>query len=414
MWSQWATGHAGTGWALARAGRRLAGRTRLARLVTATAAAVALLVLDGHGASTASAMGKLRNALSSAPGRGSASRTVALRSAASGLPPFFTDSVLTGDGPWIYQVRDAADGRVTGEDNRLYLITNATAALAGDRSYLVAVSGPIACLTRFYLLRITTTGKPEALRQLPVPAIPEEVWSLAATPDGKTIAYAASGCEKGSRGFLAVTSVTTGKTREWSDVNLGGVSTGNLQLQGNLSLSANGSLLGFAAATGELPLHWSFRVLQTSEPAGQASSRSRIVAGLSPPAPTDGISAAISADGQTLYTCQQAGTIKASADHLTAYSIATGKRLRNLGTLRGPGLPEGDLAEQTCVLSRDASGQYLLVAYGITYGGPSADTPTLRLARLDLATSKITRFTIELPSAVQAPMLLPMGADIAW
>jgi hypothetical protein len=54
------------------------------------------------------------------------------------------------------------------------------------------------------------------------------------------------------------------------------------------------------------------------------------------------------------------------------------------------------------------------VAYGITYGGPSADTPTLRLARLDLATCKITRFTIKLPSALQAPMLLPMGADIAW
>jgi hypothetical protein len=37
-----------------------------------------------------------------------------------------------------------------------------------------------------------------------------------------------------------------------------------------------------------------------------------------------------------------------------------------------------------------------------------------RLARLDLATSKITRFTIKLPSAVQVPQLLPTGANIAW
>jgi hypothetical protein len=404
MWSQWPTGHAGICWALAQAGRRLAGRTRLVRLATATAAAVALLVLGGHSAGPASASGKLRPALNSAPARGSA----------GGLPPFFTDSVLTGDGPWIYQVRDAANGQLTGEDNQLYLKADATAALAGDRTYLVAVNAVTSCLTRFYLLRITTTGKPEALSQQPVPAVHELVWSLAATPDGKTIAYAASGCSKGSRGFLAVTSVTTGKTRRWSGVNLGGVSTGNLELEGNLSLSVNGSVLGFAATTGQQPLHWSFRVLQTSGPAGQASSRSRIVAKLSPPAVSDGASAAISANGQTLYTCQQVATSKTSADQLSAYSITTGKRLRNLGTLRGPGSPQGDLAGQSCVLSRDASGRYLLVAYGITYGGPPADIPTLRLAQLDLATCKITRFTIKLPSAEQAPQLLPMGASTAW
>jgi hypothetical protein len=423
MWSQWPTGNAGMWRALAHAARRLTGGTRLVRLVTATAAAVALLVLEGHGASTASAIGKLRPASSSAPGRGSASyaagrgsasSATADQSAAGGLPPFFTDSVLTGDGPWIYQVRDGANGQLTGEDNQLYMKANATAALAGDRTYLVAVDAVTSCLTRFYLVRITATGKPEALGQQPVPPVHEEVWSLAATPDGKTIAYAASGCSKGSRGYLAVTSVTTGKTRRWSGVNLGGVSTGNLELQGNLSLSADGSVLGFAATTGELPLHWSFRVLRTSAPAGQASSRSRIVASISPAAATDGASAAVSADGQILYTCQQVGTGKTPPDQLTAYSIATGKRLRNLGTLRGPGFPQGDLAEQTCVLSRDASGRYLLVAYGITYGGPSADTPTLQLARLDLATSKITQFTIKLPSAVQAPQHLPGGADIAW
>src|SRR5580658_8582101 len=128
MWWQWPTGNAGMWRALAQAGRRRAGGTRLVRLVTATAAAVALLVLEGHGASTASAIGKLRPASSSAPGRGSASyapgrgsasSATADRSAAGGLPPFFTDSVLTGDGPWIYQVRDAANGQLTGEDNQL-------------------------------------------------------------------------------------------------------------------------------------------------------------------------------------------------------------------------------------------------------------------------------------------------------
>jgi hypothetical protein len=337
---------------------------------------------------------------------------VTARTASSGPPPFFINSVLTGDGPWIYQVHDAATGRLTGEDNELYLRTAATAALAGDRTYMVAVLAPTSCLTRFYLLRITTKGKPEALRRLPVPAVPGLVWSLAATPDGKTIAYAASGCVKGSHGFLAVTSVATGRTRRWSGVNLGGVSTGSLALEGNLSLCANGRVLGFAATTGEMVLHWSFRVLWASAPAGPAGARSRIVA--SPPAGRAGASAAISAHGRTLYTCQGAGSIKRLTDHLAAYSITTGKRLRSLGTLRGPGFPQGDLAEQTCVLSRDVSGRYLLVAHGIPYGGPYADTPTLRLARLDLATSAITQFTIKLPSAVQVPQLLPMGANIAW
>jgi hypothetical protein len=413
MGSQRPTGHVRIWWAPARAGRKVAGETRFMRLITAAAVAVALLVLEGS-VSTASAIGEPRPALSSAPGRGSANNAAADRSTVRGLPPFFTDSVLTGDGPWIYQVRDAATGRITGQDNQLYMKADATAALAGDRTYLVAVNAVTVCLTRFYLLRITTTGKPEALTQQPVPAVHEQVWSLAATPDGKTIAYAASGCSKGSRGFLAVTNVTTGRTRQWSGVNLGGVSTGNIELQGNLSLSANGSVLGFAATTGEQPLHWSFRVLPTSAPAGPASSRSRIVADLSPSAVSDGASAAISANGQTLYTCQQVATSKTSADQLSGYSVVTGKRLRNLGTLHGSGSPQGDLAEQSCVLSGDASGRYLLVAYGITYGGPSADTPTLRLARLDLATCKITQFTIKLPSAVEVPQLLPEGADIAW
>jgi hypothetical protein len=383
------------------------------RLITATAAV--LLVVGGYGVSTASAARNPRPALNPVASRGAVSGIVTHWSVVRGLPPFFTDSVLTGDGPWLYQVRDAATGQLTGtdKDNKLYLTANTTAALAGGRTYIVAVTRT-SCLTRFYLLRITTKGKPEALRQEPVPAVHELVWSLASTPDGKTIAYAASGCSKGSRGFLAVTSVATGATRRWSGVNLGGVSTGSLALQGNLSLSANGSILGFAATTGQQPLHWNFRVLLASAPSGPADSRSQIIASISPRVPTNGASAAISANGQTLYTCQRAGTGKTPAEHLAAYSISTGKRLRNLGTLHGPGDPQGDLAGQTCVLSRDASGQYLLVAYGITYGGPSADTPTLHLARADLATSTITRFPVKLPSARQVPQLLPTGADIAW
>lgn len=414
MWSQWSSGHAAIWWARAWACRRLAGRTRLARLVTAMVAAAALLVLEGHSVGVASATEKLRPVISSAAGRGSAARTAMHRPAAGGLPPFFIDSVFTGLGPWIYQVRDAANGRMTGEDNQLYMSGGATAALAGDRTFLVAVPSRTSCLTRFDLLRITATGKPEPLRKQPVPAVRGIVWSLAVTPDGKTIAYGVSGCSKGTRGFLAVTSVATGTTRRWSGVNLGGVSTGNIQLAGNLSLSANGRVLGFGADTGAQPLHWSFRVLPTSAPSGPASSRSRIIASLSPSAPTNGVSAAISADGRTLYTCDRAVTGKTLTEYLAAYSVTTGKRQANLGTLRGPGFVQGDLAGQSCVLSRDVSGRYLLVAYGITYGGPSDDTPTLHLARLDLATSKITRFTIMLPSAVQVPQFLPTGAIIAW
>jgi hypothetical protein len=412
MWREWLAGRGGIYRPIAGAGRRLARRTRLVRLVTATAAV--LFVVGGHSVSTASAAKKPHPAMNSVADRGAASSVVTYRSVARGLPPFFTDSVLTGDGPWLYQVRDAATGQLAGTDNKLYMMANATAALAGGRSYIVAVNPHTSCLTRFYLLRITTKGKPETLRQEPVPAVHELVWSLASTPDGKTIAYAASGCNKGSRGFLAVTSVATGATRRWSGVNLGGISTGSLALEGNLSLSANGSVLGFAAATGQQPLHWSFRVLLASAPSGLADSRSQIIAGISPSTATSGASAAISANGQTLYTCQRAGTGKTLAEHLAAYSITTGKRLRNLGAVRGPGDPQGDLAGQTCVLSRDASGQYLLVAYGITYGGPSADTPTFRLARVDLATSTITQFPVKLPSANQVPQLLPTGADIAW
>jgi hypothetical protein len=327
----------------------------------------------------------------------------------------FADSVLTGDGPWIYQLRDPATGRTTGEDNQLYMRADATAALAGDRTYVVAVNAQTNCLTRFYLLPISSRGKPEALRRFPVRPVHELVWSLAATSDGKTVAYAASGCSKGSPGFIAVTSVATGRTRRWSGVSLGGVSAGNLALAGNLSLSANGRVVGFAAATGEQPLHWSFRVLPTRAPAGRASSRSHVVASISPSAAIGGASAAVSVRGQTLYTCRRAGgTSRTPAEHLAAYSITTGKRLRILGTLRGPGDPQGDLAGQTCVLSRAASGRYLLVAYGITDGRPSADTPTLRMARVDLATGKITRFAVKLPSAVQVPQLLPAGADVAW
>jgi hypothetical protein len=403
----WRAGHSGTHAGVARAQQEPGRLVR--RVVAAAAVAVATLGLGG-GVSLAS--GAVR------PHRGNAARrptggATHHRSRLGGLPAFFTDSVFTGDGPWIYQVRDAANARVTSHDNKLYLKSVVTAALAGDRAYVVAVGSGTTCLTQFYLLRVTPEGKPQPLRQQLLPAVHKLVWSLAATPDGKQIAYAASGCSKGSRGYLAVTSVATGRTQRWDSLNLGGVSAGSLQLQGNLSLSADGSVLGFAATTSAQPVHWSFRVLPTSAPPGPVRARSRIVGPRSPSTGINGVSAAVSSDGKTLYTCLRPGG-KKEADHLAAYSVATGRRLRGLGTLRGPGDPQGDLAGQFCVLSRDVSGRYLLVAYGISYGGPSADTPTLRVARLDLATGSTTRFRMKLPSAVQAPQLLPTGAVISW
>ena len=117
-----------------------------------------------------------------------------------------------------------------------------------DRSFVIAApaGNDFSCVTRLYRFTLDAQGRPGRLSPLGQ-KVRGHVWSLAASVRGQVIGYAVSGCAKGQPGYLAVLDARTGRTRQWSDVSLGGESPGNVAVAGPfLSMSANGRMLAFA------------------------------------------------------------------------------------------------------------------------------------------------------------------------
>ena len=186
-------------------------------------------------------------------------------------------------------------------------------AATGPRSFVVTMNAPNACATRLYRVRMGAAGLPGALAPIG-PTLPGMLWSLAAGAGGRVIGYAVSGCSKGAPGYPGVLQLSSGRARQWGNVSLGGLSSGSLVLQGQLSISANGRLLVFATDamsrdgvfTGQ-----SVRVLATDAPPGAVARRSRVVYRQGAPGAAgrlDLAAASISPSGTSVYVCRQAGT----------------------------------------------------------------------------------------------------------
>ena len=175
---------------------------------------------------------------------------------------------------------------------------------------------------------------------------------------------------------MAVTDIGTGQTKKWTT-----------PAAGSLSLTADGGMLYYTMNV--QPGASVVRAMPTSAPPGPAAGRSRTVVQLSGPADQVGF-AAISPGGGTLYfTTFTEGSFGPGPGQLRALNLATGRSRLVYAPAGQAGLVTADPAVRNFLLQ-------------IQQRGP---TP-LRLARLDLATGRVT----DLPSG----WLVPPGAVLTW
>ena len=399
-----------------RPARRALGRPRLRRprLLIPLAAAAAVVALGAglslatplfHGSGHPSVTGPFsplptvgsRPVIPAGPVRtptlaAQASRGVPSSAPAPGVPRFYvTVYVAPAGGVDYIVVRDTATGKVTGRINPPgSAVFAGLAATAGDRTFITAIDPDTGCsAVQLYQFRLNALGAPGPLEPLHI-AVPGRVTQgegdLAITPNGGTIAYDTSLCGKGgiisTEGEVGVISLATRHARVWA-VRGANPIPGQII---DLSLSADGSLLGYATFDGT-------SVLQTSAPAGSLFARSRLVSGTA-------IWAAVAPDGDALYGCAvspyrsggplpNVGTVTYSRISLTGgadHVIASWPRL--------PG-PQ-------CDASLDPAGNYLLVQFPTAV--PNASDWS-RPAILDLRTGRLTDIN---DPAFYGPF------DIAW
>jgi hypothetical protein len=303
-----------------------------------------------------------------------------------GAPPFF---VTTDGGPGttlhVYQTDTARPvGQVTvphpGDD--FY----AAAATADPLRYVVAVGHAYKCGTRLYTLRLRPDGQSAGYTPLRVPTLPEDVSSLAVTPDARSLAYAGEFCTdpSGGQGDVGYVNLATGAISRWT--------APKQQDIGSLSLSASGSEIGFAVgATKLFPAQAG--LLATDAPTGTLAERAQVIVSATQltPAGTVPEGAMLSPRGRTMYVCGAGVSVgskppPATPDPLLTYSGAT---LTHTAHLAGGG---------SCGLSLDPSGRFLLAQTSGGYGA-GAGTPALQL--IDLATGKATSLPVPAASLLQ-------------
>jgi hypothetical protein len=363
-------------------------------MVSATLAVAAALVFQGPA--------DARSAGASAAASQAAAR-------AAGMPRFFVDTELFGQGTGPLQVRSSATGRLVAQDQRAGGVT-AVAAL-GARSFVIAEPVAGQCATRLYRIRLNRQGQPGRRTPLGTPELHGELFSLAASANRQVIGYAISGCQKFSPGHIGVIGVRSGRARQWGGVNPGGLSHGSVALNGALALSANGRLLTFTG--------WDARpdgsftrqvvlVLRTDARPGTVAQRSRVVRH-GPVLGPDLAAASLSPAGGTLYICTVNSGRTRHTVRVAAYRTATGQLRERLAsvTARGPA-PAGSM----CPMALDASGGFLLVPYAIGSRSGAAGRAVARIARIGIASRAKAILTVTGPRTGGMDALA--GLRVAW
>jgi hypothetical protein len=381
-------------------------RRRRRRLALALAAGlVGVLVV------TASVFAVVRNSSGgAAKGRADRSRQPAATAGPVAQPRFFADTQGSGEGNGPLQVRAAGTGQLVWQDPRATTADGVTGLSAvGPGGFIVGLNGARACTTRLYRVRLNAGGRAGVLAPFG-PTLPGELWSLAVGDGGRVIGYAISGCSKSASGYLGVLNATTGKTRQWGDMNLGGVSAGNLILQGSLSMSANGRLLGFAAFAGFAApnddgriAEQSVRVLSTDAPAGSVAERSRVVYRKAAPRAAGGFdvaAASVSSAGTSVYVCLQSVTRTQATAKIIKSGTIPGRPARTVATFTARGLARGSTPPASCSsMTLDTSGQFLLVPYSLRYLPRPSTEMVQGIAKINLATKAISTVPAEMPGS---------------
>jgi hypothetical protein len=245
----------------------------------------------------------------------------------------------------------------------------AVGRLGNDRTYVAAaVTSFHACTTQLYRFSIDARGRPSRLTPLSVPQVTGTVVELAGSADGNVLAYtanASSWCVPHGRDLAGVIHLATGQVTTWSYGGRGS------KTFGSVSLTADGSVLGFLASRPDGPDGASDAwVLPTSAPAGPLTLHARKVVHLR----TGVYWVVLNNTGSQVYVETGPAPHRGGAVILGLYDTATGKRVRLLGRL---GLGGRYFAQLS--ISLDAAGQHLLA-----YGYPASH----RVTEMNLTTGR--------------------------
>jgi hypothetical protein len=253
---------------------------------------------------------------------------------ASGPPKFIaglSHRIYTGP----VQFLSAATGHLTGEipDPSGDYFTGVAAEPDG-RTFVVAVSSTQGCDTHLFLVRLNKAGRPGPLQRVPQPGpLPGiKTVSIALSPDGSTLVYFASTCQR--RQVLVRTDLQTGRSRTWQS---------HFTVVRDLTASDGGAVVSFGAyqvTDSDRPPPLVTAVLRVPGPPG-----GRIV-----PLPQWYAQTALSPNGKVLFVC-------ALYDHrnvLFSYAAASGKKRAELASWPAK--------TGSCNMAMAPSGRYLLLA----------------------------------------------------
>jgi hypothetical protein len=284
-------------------------------------------------------------------------------------------------------VVNAATGAQGAQISLPFPAADLTSVATGDgQTFVAAATAPGSCSTTLYRFSLAANGTPGALTAFTkVNGQISDPWAMAVSANGQFIAYQTQACDHLSveqqvkafrdrqpeQGYLSVLDLVTGLTKQWTyPANVNGSVAGT----GNVSISADGSVVGFAN-----------EVVDTSAAAGSLAAHARVVA-------TNGEFGAstqvgglnVAPDGHTVYfetnkvAANRFGNGKPvwSSWQLRAFDLATGQThlVRSF-----PGTEGGEAAA-----AFDPTGRSMVVVYVVRTG------PTTKLVLVDTATGQLT------------------------
>lgn len=266
-------------------------------------------------------------------------------------------------------VFSAADGHQAG--HVIAPLSEAGTATGNDRTFIISNAiqpnpQQSACheVTSLYRLDLSGRGSVKSLIRLALPVIHGEVSALAATPDGRHVAYVTSACGPPFDGVsvLGVIDTATGKQRQWTWTFPG-------VMVRSLSITQDGSMIEYLANPNKVISRSEGQTLDTSNIAG-------LIPASSPPGPVARSgrivlrwtaspfgSSAVTGNGQDIYYCVPGKASKTGRSVnrvvLRAYHLATASA-RTLATY-----PAGNGGCQLALSGRD-----LLIVINKDGGGP--------------------------------------------
>jgi hypothetical protein len=361
------------------------------------------------------------------------SRTADASAEPSGPPAYFLDTTDDDGGYSSPEIRASATGTVVAP----IPIGNVPAlrdydppyglAATGPGSFVVGMMTPSDCSTRFFRFRLNGRGRPGALTPVG-PTLPGDLSSIAASAGGGLIAYEidGDGCANARNlgSYLGVLDVSTGRTRQWTDVP---------RYSGQLSMSADGRLFAFSQeVTKPAPggdggyeiTGYRIVALATDAAPGTVAARSRVVARISP---EDSVfsppTVLLSPAGTSFYLCSQPFSFaKPGTKRITetakilAYRTATGKPTRVVAAWAASYAANSNggsapMALSCSSMALDPSGRYLLVPYLQTFLHPADEYSggSLTAARISIATGARSDWTLRYGEREN-----PGAMNIAW